>query len=48
MTMKKQYSYFEQLCAVNYLSLCASNPRMASLARFQDVKRCSDVLRGNH
>lgn len=45
MTMKKQYSYFDQLCAVSYLSLCASNP---GLARFQDIRRCSDMLRNNH
>ena len=45
MTMKKQYSYFDQLCAVSYLSLCGTHPGMA---RSEEVRRCSDVLRGNH
>lgn len=45
MTMKKQYSYFDQLCAVSYLSLCSNHPGMA---RFEEVRRCSDMLRNNH
>lgn len=45
MTMKKQYSYFDQLCALSYMNLCATHP---GLARYQDVRRYTDALRNNH
>ena len=45
MTMKKQYSYFDKLCAVSYLSLCANHPGMA---RFTAVRRCAQPRRNDH
>lgn len=41
--MKNKYSYFEQLCALNYVSAMANRPMVAN---FKDLKRCSDILSG--
>ena len=42
--MNKIYSFFDQLCAISYLSLAANHPMTA---RYQDVRRCTDML-SNH